>query len=222
MPKKKISELPENDRPRERLIQKGAAALEDSELMAILLGRGARGVDVMTLANRLSLFIDEKGLDVRAEDLTRFGGIGKAKATLILAAIEFVRRRIKPEGIKFKDPWEIVGHIRHFADRKQEYFLCASVNGASEIMNIRVVSIGLVDRTLAHPREVFADPITDRAFGVILAHNHPMGPLQPSLSDLELTRNLQKAGEIMGMAVIDHVIFNRTEYFSFLEQGIGF
>ncbi|MBT8421429.1 MAG: DNA repair protein RadC [Gammaproteobacteria bacterium] len=219
---RKITDLPENDRPRERLISKGAAALSDQDLLAILLGRGARGVDVMTLAARLSRFIDEKGLDVRAEDLIGFDGVGIAKATLILAAIEFVRRRIKPEGVKIKTPADLVSHIRHYADRKQEHFLCASVNGANEVINIRVVSIGLVDRSLAHPREVFADPIADRAFAVILAHNHPMGPLRPSPADIEITRKLRKAGEIMGIAVLDHIIFNRTEHFSFLNEGVDF
>nr|VFJ45827.1 MAG: DNA repair protein RadC [Candidatus Kentron sp. DK]VFJ49179.1 MAG: DNA repair protein RadC [Candidatus Kentron sp. DK] len=222
MARKKITDLPENDRPRERLLEKGASALSDQDLLAILLGRGARGVDVMTLAGRLSKFIDGRGLKLRAEDLIGFDGMGTAKATLILAAIEFVRRRIKPEGIKFKKPSGLVEHLRHYADRKQEHFLCASVNGASEVINIRVVSIGLVDRSLAHPREVFADPIADRACAVVLAHNHPMGPLRPSPADIEVTKRLRKAGEIMGIAVLDHLIFNRTDHFSLLDEGLDF
>nr|VFK04515.1 MAG: DNA repair protein RadC [Candidatus Kentron sp. H]VFK04932.1 MAG: DNA repair protein RadC [Candidatus Kentron sp. H]VFK07572.1 MAG: DNA repair protein RadC [Candidatus Kentron sp. H] len=219
---KKINDIPKDERPREKLLRNGAAALEDHELLAVLLGRGVAGVDVMTLAAKLSRFIDEKGLGVRVEDLIGFDGMGNAKATLILAAIEFIRRRIKPEGIKIGVSADLMPHIRHYANRKQEHLLCASINGANEVINIRVVSIGLVDRSLAHPREVFADPITDRAFAVILAHNHPMGPLQPSTADIEVTRRLSKAGEIMGIAVLDHIIFNRTSYFSFLDGGIDF
>ncbi|VFM96712.1 MAG: DNA repair protein RadC [Candidatus Kentron sp. G] len=220
--KKKINNIPENDRPREKLIDKGPTALSDQDLLAILLGRGTRKVDVLTLAGRLSKFIDEKGLDVRAEDLIGFDGIGNAKATLILAAIEFVRRRIKPEGLKIEIPSDLISYVRHYADRKQEHFLCATVNGANEVINIRVVSIGLVDRSLVHPREVFADPLADRAFAIILAHNHPTGPLQPSTADMETTRRLSKAGEIMGIAVLDHIIFNRTSHSSFLDEGIDF
>ena len=95
----------------------------------------------------------------KAEDLTQFEGVGDAKATLILAAIEFARRRIKPEGAKIETPADLLPHVRHYADRKQEHFLCATINGANEILNIRVVSIGLIDRSPVHPREVFADAI---------------------------------------------------------------
>ena len=117
-----IDEMPEGDRPREKLLRKGAAALSDRELLAILLGKGTPRMDVMTLAGKLARLIDEKGLDVTADDLTQFEGVGNAKATLILAAIEFARRRIKPEGAKIETPADLLPHVRHFADRKQEHF----------------------------------------------------------------------------------------------------
>src|SRR5205085_8752915 len=178
-----------------------------------------RGTNVMTLAGKLRTVIDEKGLKVTAEDLTQFGGVGPAKATLILAAMEFTRRRIKPDGAKIETPADLLPHIRHYADRKQEHFLCASINGANEILNIRVVSIGLIDRTPVHPREVFADAISDRAAGVIVAHNHPNGGLEPSPSDVEITHQLKAASAIAGIELLDHIIFNKAGYFSFLEQG---
>jgi DNA repair protein RadC len=181
---KRIDQIPETDRPREKLLRKGAQALSDQELLAVLLGKGTPGMDVMTLAGKLARLIDEKGLTVTAVDLSQFKGVGNAKATLILAAIEFARRRIKPEGAKIKTPADLLPHIRHYADRKQEHFLCASINGANEILNIRVVSIGLVDRTQVHPREVFADALSDRASAVIVAHNHPAGSLEPSSPDV--------------------------------------
>nr|VFK00142.1 MAG: DNA repair protein RadC [Candidatus Kentron sp. LFY] len=219
---KKINDIPENERPREQLLTKGAMALKDQDLLAILLGRGISGIDVMTLAGKISRVIDQKGLDIQAKDLTKFDGVGNAKATLILAAIEFVRRRIKPEGIKINRPSDLVPHVRHYADRKQEHFLCASVNGANEVISIRVISIGLVDRSLAHPREVFAGPLADRASAIILAHNHPMGPLEPSPADMEITQRMRQAGDIMGIAVLDHVIFNRSDHFSFLDERVNF
>jgi DNA repair protein RadC len=216
---KTIHDIPEADRPREKLLRKGAAALSDQELLAVLIGKGTPGMDVLTLAAKLARVIDEKGLGVKAEDLSQFAGVGAAKATLILAAIEFARRRIKPEGAQIITPGDLLPHVRHYADRKQEHFLCASINGANEIMNIRVVSIGLIDRSPVHPREVFADAIADRASAVIVAHNHPSGGLEPSPSDIAITAQLKAAGEVVGIELLDHIIFNRIGYFSFLEAG---
>jgi DNA repair protein RadC len=216
---KTIHEIPPAERPREKLLRKGARALSDQELLAVLLGRGTPGLDVLALAAKLARLIDEKGLDVKAEDLLQFAGVGDAKATVILAAIEFARRRIKPEGAKIETPADLLPHIHHYADRKQEHFLCAAINGANEILNIRVVSIGLVDRSPVHPREVFADALADRASAVIVAHNHPSGGLAPSPGDIAITAQLKAAGAILGIALLDHIIFNRTGYFSFLEAG---
>lgn len=219
---KRITQIPLSDRPREKLLSKGAQALSDQELLAVLVGKGTAGMDVMTLAGKLARLIDEKGLKVTAEDLSQFDGIGDAKAALIIAAIEFARRRIKPEGAKIETPADLLPHVRHYADRKQEHFLCATINGANEILNIRVVSIGLVDRSPVHPREVFADAVADRASGIIVAHNHPAGSLQPSEADVATTRRLREAGELMGITVLDHLIFNRNNHFSFLENRIAF
>ena len=216
---KTIDQIPEADRPREKLLRKGASALSDQELLAVLLGKGTPGMDVMTLAGKLTRLIDEKGLKVSPEDLTQFEGVGDAKATLILAAMEFTRRRIKPESAKIETPADLLPHLRHYADRKQEHFLCATINGANEILNIRVVSIGLIDRSPVHPREVFADALSDRASAVIVAHNHPSGGLEPSPGDINITAQLKSAGAIVGIDLLDHIIFNRTAYFSFLEDG---
>jgi DNA repair protein RadC len=176
-------------------------------------------VCILALAEKLIPVIDEKGVNLTVDDLAQFDGIGKAKAALILAAIEFTRRRIKPEGIRIETPADLVPHIKHYADRKQEHFLCASINGANEVLHIRVVSIGLVNKTQVHPREVFADPLGDRASAIIVAHNHPAGTLKPSLEDIEITKQLKSSGETLGIRLLDHIIFNRKEYYSFLENG---
>ena len=133
--------------------------------------------------------------------------------------MEFARRRIKLEGAKIQTPADLLPHVRHYTDRKQEHFLCASINGANEILNIRVVSIGLIDRTPVHPREVFADAVTDRASAIIVAHNHPAGSLDPSPADIDTTKQIKQAGEIVGIELLDHIIFNRSGYYSFLEEG---
>ena len=216
---KKISDIPKSDRPREKLQQKGAEALSDLELMAILLGSGTKGHDVMTVAERILKVLDAHNEKLNIDELKKIEGVGPAKATLIAAALEFVRRRIRPEGLKISFPADVLPLIANYADRKQEHFICISINGANEVITSRVVSVGLVNKTQVHPREVFADPITDRAAAIIVAHNHPSGSLLPSKEDIEVTKKLKTAGETLGIRLIDHVIFNHKEYYSFLEKG---
>lgn len=110
--------------------------------------------------------------------------------------------------------------IRHYGDRKQEHFICISLNGANEVIAHRVVSIGLVNKTQVHPREVFADPITDRAAAIIVAHNHPSGGIAPSSEGIAITEQLKGAGETLGVKLLDHIIFNQKDYYSFLENGL--
>ena len=124
-----------------------------------------------------------------------------------------------PEGIKIETPVDVLPLVRHYGDRRQEHFLCISLNGANEVITTRIVSVGLVNKTQVHPREVFAEPITDRASAVILAHNHPSGNLAPSKEDLQITQQLKEAGETLGITVLDHIIFGQKGHYSFLEQG---
>jgi len=216
---KKIAEIPIFDRPREKLQQKGAEALSDIELLAILLGRGVEGHDVMSVAAHVLKVLDNNKEKPDIEELKKIEGVGIAKATLIAAALEFSRRRIRPEGLRISFPADILPLIRHFSDRKQEHFICVSINGANEVIKSRVVSVGLVNKTQVHPREVFADPITDRASAIIVAHNHPVGSLTPSNEDIEITKQLKSAGETLGIKLLDHIIFNHKSYYSFLENG---
>lgn len=214
-----MDQIPARDRPREKLLGRGAGALSDQELLAVLLGKGTPGMDVMTLAGKVAKVVDQKGLCLAADDLTQFEGVGHAKAALLLAAIEFARRRIKPLGLRIATPADVLPLVRHYADRRQEHFLSVTLNGANEVLNVRVVSIGLVDRTPIHPREVFADAVSDRASGIVVAHNHPAGRSDPSAADAEATRQLRQAGETVGIPLLDHLIFTADGYFSFLEAG---
>lgn len=219
MRKDTIKNMPEWERPREKLCAKGAEALSDLELMAILLGRGVKGHEVLTVADRILKALDGNKGQVKLDELQKIEGVGPAKATLISAALEFSRRRIRPEGLKISFPADVLPLIRHYADRKQEHFICISINGANEVIKSRVITVGLVNKTQVHPREVFADPITDRASAIIVAHNHPAGELTPSAEDKEITEQLKSAGEILGVRLLDHIIFNHKGYFSFLESG---
>lgn len=217
--KKRISDIPKLDRPREKLQRKGATSLSDLELMAILLGSGTKKHDVMKVSARILMTLDENSSDASIEELQKVEGVGLAKATLIAAALEFARRRIRPEGMKIKFPADVLPLIQHYADRKQEHFICISINGANEVIASRVVSVGLVNKTHVHPREVFADPITDRASAIIIAHNHPNGSLTPSKEDIEISKQLKSAGETLGIQLLDHIIFNYKGHYSFVEDG---
>ena len=215
---KPIKDLPRNERPREKLLEKGAGFLSDRELLAVILGKGTQKDDVLSLSQKIVKIIDAKGLNFAAKDLMDLDGIGEAKATAVSAAFEFVRRRIKPEGLKIKFPADILPLIRHYGDRKQEHFLSISINGANEVMSVRVVSMGLVNKTPVHPREVFADIIAERASAVIVAHNHPSGDLTPSAEDMKITKQLKEAAAILGLSVLDHIIFSTKGYYSFAEH----
>jgi DNA repair protein RadC len=215
---KTIKELPPDQRPREQLLAHGAQHLSDQDLLAVLVGQGTTKNDVRAIARKLVKIVDEKGLDLTAKDIMVIDGIGKAKAALIAAAFEFARRRIKPEGLKIKFPADVLPLIQHYGDRKQEHFLCVSINAANEVMSVRVVTMGLIDKSHVHPREVFADVISERASAVVIAHNHPVGDLHPSTEDIEVTARLKEAGKVLGINLLDHIIFNHKDYYSFLEN----
>ncbi|MFO7910843.1 MAG: DNA repair protein RadC [Desulfotignum sp.] len=216
---KKLKNLPPGERPREKLMERGAGVLSDQELLAVILGKGNRNEDVLSLADKLVKVIDHKGLKFSVQDFMSVDGIGSAKAALIDAAFEFVRRRIKPEGLKITFPTDIMPLIQHYSDRKQEHFLGISINGANEVMNVRVITIGLVNKTQIHPREVFADALADRASAIIVAHNHPSGSLQPSPEDIRITGQLTEAGKILGVPLLDHIIFSSRGYYSLAEHN---
>ena len=205
---------------RERLAREGPASLSDADLLAALLGTGTRGKGVHELAREVLDLLDSGTGIPEAESLSRLAGIGQAKASAVCAALELGRRLYGVREMKIATPGDVWPIVAHWSDRKQERFICCSLNGAHELIAARVVSIGLVNRTVVHPREVYADPITDRACAVIVAHNHPSGRLEPSPEDRDITCRLKEAADTLGIALLDHVIFSSTGYFSFVEHGI--
>ncbi|MCF7928994.1 MAG: DNA repair protein RadC [Spirochaetales bacterium] len=217
--KRPIRSVPPDQRPRERLQTSGAAVLTDLELLQVMIGSGNRNRDVRRLASDVLQILEKANYRMDVSRLREVKGLGAAKAGQLAAALEFARRILSPSAGRIASPADVLPHVRHYAGRKQEYFLTLSLNGAHEVLNTRVVSIGLVNRTLIHPREIFADPITDRAAAVIAAHNHPSGSTDPSHEDQEVTSRLRKAGEILGIPLLDHIIFTETGFYSFLESG---
>lgn len=219
---KTIKELPQHDRPREKMREKGAAALTNEELVQVILGRGVEGHDVRSMSQKIARILEEKKGRLEESDLTGMRGIGEAKSFQLLAAFEIARRFVKGDAEKMTGIKDILSLdvLRQIAGRQQEHFVCISLNGANEIIEKRIVTVGLLDRSHVHPREVFADVIADRAAAVIFAHNHPSGDLCPSDNDLRIHNQLTEAAGILGLRVLDHLIVARKGYYSFQEAGL--
>ena len=211
--------LPREDRPRERLMESGPETLSDGDLLSIILVSGIRGKNVRILAQELLAKLDREKHIPTVKELSRLAGMGQSKACTVAAMLEFGRRKWA-SGQKVRQPGDIYALIRHHADRRQERFLCLSLNGAHEILASRIVTIGLVNKTIVHPREVLADPIQDRASSIVVAHNHPSGNLEPSGEDNEITRRLKAAADILGLNFLDHLIFSESFYFSYRQEGL--
>ena len=218
---KTIKDLPKHSRPREKLREKGASALTDEELVAAILGMGTAGVDVRTIARQVASLIREHKGKLTLDHLIEVPGMGLAKAAQILSAFELARRHLLKESVRITCAKDVLPLVADIAGRQQEYFVCISLNGANEVIEKRVVTIGLLDKSPVHPREVFADVIADRAASVIFAHNHPSGDLQPSEADLNVHGQLTEAGKILGLRVLDHIVVTRKGYYSFQEAGLN-
>lgn len=219
MRRKRMKDLPGFQRPREKLLERGQQALSDAELLAILLRTGVEGKSALDLAQAI---LKKAGPELprwSVDELRKLTGIGKAKACQIVAAFELARRFAHRERPRIREPEDALPYVQHIADKKQEYFLCLTLNGAGEVIQTRVVTVGLLDSSQVHPREVFADAIADRAAAVILAHNHPSGLLEPTPADLQITQQLVKAGRILGIEVLDHLIVAKQGFVSLKALG---
>ncbi len=207
-----VHDLPPAERPRERLLQLGPEALSVHELLALILGRGIRGESVMITAQQLlSRFGDLQSIAGSSiEELCQVKGIGLAKASQITAAFELGRRlESYPEKGKaiVKSPENVLNEVRsRLKGRKKEHFLTLFLDIRNQVLGVASVSVGSLDSSLAHPREVFKEAISANAASVIFVHNHPSGDPQPSEDDIKLTRRLVEAGNIVGIEVLDHVI----------------
>jgi DNA repair protein RadC len=216
---KPYAHLPVEERPREKLKLKGVSSLSDSELLAILLNTGIKGRNVKKLSSDLLGLLDKNKDIPSIKEISLLPGLGQSKACAVAAMLEFGRRRYGSFSMCIKNPSDIFTLVRHYADRKQERFISLSLNGAHEVLAVRVVTIGLVNRTIVHPREVFADILQDRAAAFCVAHNHPSGQLKSSPEDEEITSRLMSASRILGLHFVDHIIFSQTAWWSFRENG---
>jgi DNA repair protein RadC len=185
--------------------------------LSILLNSGIRGKNVsLVAADLLDRLVQDRDFP-SVKELALLTGLGASKASAVVAMLEYGRRRWGMAGTRIRHPSDIYKLIRHYADRKQERFICLSMNGAHEVLAIRIVTIGLVNRTIVHPREVFADPILDRASAITVAHNHPSGQIDPSIEDDDITARLLEAARVLGIRLLDHLIFTDTQFFSYCQ-----
>jgi DNA repair protein RadC len=187
--------------------------------LAILLNTGVKGKNVTVLASELLERLEQNPEIPSVKELAGLGGLGTGKASAVVAMLEFGRRRWGFAGTRINRPSDIFEIVRHYANRKQENFLCISLNGAHEVLAVRLVTVGLVNRTIIHPREVFADPLGDRSCAIVCAHNHPSGDSNPSPEDDAVTRTLKRAGDVLGVHLLDHLIFTETGFYSYLHAG---
>jgi len=220
-PEEKMEIMVKKPDIRERVKKLGAKYLSDYELLAVTLRTGTHDTPVMSLAARVIKELDTARPDAVYETLCGIEGMGETKASTVMAAFELGRRYSGIINRKVENASDVYPLVQHYADRNQEQFICVSLNGAHEVLAIRVVSVGILNRTIVHPREVFGDPLSDRAAAIIVCHNHPSGQLEPSEEDRNITKRLAQAGEILGINLLDHLILSpRGGYFSFVESGI--
>ncbi len=219
-----VGDLPRVDRPREKLVKKGSSALSDAELLAVIVGRGTRGAGVLQIAeDMMSSFGTTKLPSVSLSDLQRIRGVGLAKACQLMACMELGRRIFCPENelsALVKQPEDAAALSRELSVARKEHFCTLYLDTRNRLIKKETISIGTLNASLVHPREVFHPAVECLAASVILVHNHPSGDAEPSREDLLLTKRLVAAGEIMGIDVLDHVIVARRSFVSLKERKL--
>ena len=224
---RKILSWAEEDRPREKLMLKGRAALSDAELIAILIGSGTRDLSAVDLAKVILQSVGHNLNDLArlsVKDLSKFKGIGEAKAISIVAALELGRRRKeqdRPLRLRITSSRDAYEEIKpHLLDKQHEEFWILLLNRANEVIRPVQISSGGVSGTVADPKLIFKHAIEQLACALILVHNHPSGNLAASQADRDLTKKLKEAGRLLDIPILDHLIFTDQSYLSFADEGI--
>jgi len=220
-----IHDLPEDERPRERLVKFGEQALSAQELLQLILGRGIAGESVAVTAQKLLIQFGslQKLAEASIEELSSIKGIGLAKAAQIKAVFE-IGRRLSTQTLPYKskeltDPEKVYKLLRNkLKDYQKEHFYIISLNSRNAA--VAEISVGTLNASIVHPREVFAEAIKSKAASVIFVHNHPSDDPEPSEDDLLITKKLVESGKILGIEVTDHIIIAKSRFLSFKEQGL--
>ena len=218
----KIKDLPKIERPREKLEKYGPEKLSTSELLAILLRTGSKGINVVDLSKKiLNKFPKNSLTKASFEDLKNTFGLGKTKSCEIIACFELGRRMLKDKKSNLvfspKDVWENLKDIR---DNKKEHFVVFYLDSRNQEIQRETISVGILNSNLVHPREVYEPAVKNLAAQIIIAHNHPSGDPEPSEEDIQITKRLTEAGKIMGIEILDHVIVTKDRFSSLKEKNI--
>ena len=220
----RIKDLPKIERPREKLVLKGSQNLKDEELLAILLGTGIEKKNVLEVAKQiLRKYSKKRLLKLSYNDLSKIKGIGPAKACIILASIELVKRALEKGEealLIIRTTKDVVAQAIYMRDKTREHLMTIYLNARNEMIFKKPMFIGTLNANLIHPREIFQEALKQNAASVILVHNHPSGDAEPSEDDLTTTKRLIEVGKIMGIDVLDHIIITKNKAFSFKEKGL--
>ena len=205
---------------RELTLLNGISYPDDEYLIMLILGKGTKNNPIESLAEKVTKAINSSNDEELIPNLKKIEGMGESRALIIAAALELGRRRRGILRSSINAPKDVIPFLQHYTLMPTEHFITVTVNGAKEILSTRVVSVGTINKALIHPREVFANAVSEYASGIICCHNHPCGQCYPSNADIDSTKVLQKAAKILGIVFMDHIIITKEDYFSFLEHGM--
>ncbi len=220
----KIKDIPKIDRPREKFLAKGPDALSKSELLAILIGSGIKGKNVKQLSEQIVKKYDSNFLDLTIDNLLEISGIGEAKALQIISSLALAKRfydEKKPHENLILTAKDAIALNFDLKEKKKEYLVCLFLNARNALLKKETISVGTLDKSLIHPREIFGPAVELRSAGIILLHNHPSGDPTPSEQDKEVFNKIIEAGKIMGVNVLDFIIIGDEKNYSFFEYLQG-
>ncbi|MFZ2205212.1 MAG: DNA repair protein RadC [Minisyncoccia bacterium] len=217
----KIKDLQKVDLPREKLAKYGSDKLKDYELLAILLGSGIKGLNVLELSKKILKVVEKAGIkNITLDNLLEIKGLGKAKASQVFALFELGKRlntQNKTEILSAQDVWKLSADI---CESKKEHFVAFYLDTQNNLIERQIISIGTLNSSLVHPREVFEPAIALHSASIIIAHNHPSGELNPSAEDKKITERLIESGKILGIEIADHIILSKSGYLSFQQEHL--
>ncbi|MFW5746857.1 MAG: RadC family protein [Nanoarchaeota archaeon] len=224
----RIHDLPTDSKPRERLIRLGAAALSDAELLALVLRTGNADENAVRLAERILSDLPLARFGQTVRQFSRFSGVGEAKACALMAVGELIRRRNREAACGQKREHKIIqrpDQVYALVEQRlegvdQEHFLALYLDTRKQLLSVSTLFVGTLDAIVVHPRDIFRKALQERAASVVIVHNHPSGDPDPSDEDIAFTRQVQKAGKMMGISLVDHVIIGDGRYFSFVDEGL--
>jgi DNA repair protein RadC len=220
--KKKIKELPKELLPREKALREGLQILSDAELLALSIGSGVKGLNVIGLADKIIAKFGLEGLkNITVEELTKIKGIGTTKALQILAIVELAKRlNEEKEKLVINSPEDVFNQVKFLQKETQEKLICFYTNTSNELLDSKFVAVGSLNILSVKPRDIFFYAIKNNAYGIILVHNHPQGYSKPSNEDINFTKKVKSLALELGFEILDHIIVGKDGYFSFAQKDI--